>query len=136
MPLGKEVKVMQCWRCKAYGHRTGDIECPMRNQNVVLDAERQAREDPMSAFIVVKEGDRRKKYERVEYLMQVLEEIRSEERERKALKRSRRSDSIDSDSTSSSDSSVKAKKKKKKKSKHKKEKEDKGKHKKSKKSRR
>jgi hypothetical protein len=24
MPLGKEVKVMQCWRCKAYGHRTGD----------------------------------------------------------------------------------------------------------------
>ena len=23
MPLGKEVKVMQCWRCKAYGHRCG-----------------------------------------------------------------------------------------------------------------
>lgn len=21
MPLGKEVKVMQCWRCKAFGHR-------------------------------------------------------------------------------------------------------------------
>ena len=21
MPLGKEVKVMQCWKCKAYGHR-------------------------------------------------------------------------------------------------------------------
>lgn len=21
LPLGKEVKVMQCWRCKAYGHR-------------------------------------------------------------------------------------------------------------------
>lgn len=20
-PLGKEVKVMQCWKCKAYGHR-------------------------------------------------------------------------------------------------------------------
>lgn len=28
MPLGKEVKVMQCWRCKSYGHRTGDKECP------------------------------------------------------------------------------------------------------------
>uniref|UniRef100_A0AAZ3R6I0 Retinitis pigmentosa 9 protein n=1 Tax=Oncorhynchus tshawytscha TaxID=74940 RepID=A0AAZ3R6I0_ONCTS len=28
MPLGKEVKVMQCWRCKRYGHRTGDRECP------------------------------------------------------------------------------------------------------------
>lgn len=22
MPLGKEVKVMQCWRCKAFGHRS------------------------------------------------------------------------------------------------------------------
>jgi hypothetical protein len=30
MPLGKEVKIMQCWRCKAYGHRTGDRECPLR----------------------------------------------------------------------------------------------------------
>ncbi|XP_069051187.1 retinitis pigmentosa 9 protein isoform X2 [Lepisosteus oculatus] len=28
MPLGREVKVMQCWRCKRYGHRTGDKECP------------------------------------------------------------------------------------------------------------
>uniref|UniRef100_A0A3Q4MKU2 RP9 pre-mRNA splicing factor n=1 Tax=Neolamprologus brichardi TaxID=32507 RepID=A0A3Q4MKU2_NEOBR len=28
MPLGREVKVMQCWRCKRYGHRTGDRECP------------------------------------------------------------------------------------------------------------
>ncbi|XP_072365853.1 retinitis pigmentosa 9 protein isoform X2 [Scyliorhinus torazame] len=28
MPLGKEVKVMQCWRCKNFGHRTGDRECP------------------------------------------------------------------------------------------------------------
>ncbi|KFM59718.1 Retinitis pigmentosa 9 protein, partial [Stegodyphus mimosarum] len=29
MPLGKEVKVMKCWRCKTYGHRTGDRECPL-----------------------------------------------------------------------------------------------------------
>lgn len=29
MPLGKEVKVMQCWRCKKFGHRTGDKECPL-----------------------------------------------------------------------------------------------------------
>ncbi|TKC52907.1 hypothetical protein EI555_009082 [Monodon monoceros] len=28
MPLGKEVRVMQCWRCKRYDHRTGDKECP------------------------------------------------------------------------------------------------------------
>ena len=34
--------VMQCWRCKAYGHRTGDRECPLsKSGNIVLDAERQ-----------------------------------------------------------------------------------------------
>ena len=37
-----QVKVMQCWRCKAYGHRTGDRECPLgKAGNIVLDAERQ-----------------------------------------------------------------------------------------------
>ena len=42
MPLGKEVKVMQCWRCKAYGHRTGDKECPLsKSGNITLDVERQ-----------------------------------------------------------------------------------------------
>jgi len=42
MPLGKEVKVMQCWRCRAYGHRTGDRECPLRMAgNILLDADRQ-----------------------------------------------------------------------------------------------
>lgn len=42
MPLGKEVKVMQCWRCKAYGHRTGDKECPLsKTGNITLDIERQ-----------------------------------------------------------------------------------------------
>lgn len=42
MPLGKEVKVMQCWRCKAYGHRTGDKECPLsQTGNIALDVERQ-----------------------------------------------------------------------------------------------
>jgi retinitis pigmentosa 9 protein len=42
MPLGKEVKVMQCFRCKAFGHRTGDRECPLAiSGNTVLDAERQ-----------------------------------------------------------------------------------------------
>jgi hypothetical protein len=42
MPLGKEVKVMQCWRCKAFGHRTGDKECPMnKSGNMNLDVERQ-----------------------------------------------------------------------------------------------
>ncbi len=36
MPLGVQVKVMQCWRCKAYGHRTGDAECPLRDTGRIL----------------------------------------------------------------------------------------------------
>jgi len=52
MPLGKQVKVMQCWRCKAYGHRTGDKECPLAlSGNVKLEADRKLYEDPMARFI-------------------------------------------------------------------------------------
>jgi hypothetical protein len=52
MPLGKEVKVMQCWRCKAFGHRTGDRECPMSlSGNTASESARQAREDPMTRYI-------------------------------------------------------------------------------------
>lgn len=42
MPLGKEVKLMQCWRCKAFGHRTGDRECPLKDVgNLAIESERQ-----------------------------------------------------------------------------------------------
>ncbi|KAK2556884.1 Retinitis pigmentosa 9 protein, partial [Acropora cervicornis] len=48
MPLGKEVKVMKCWRCKAYGHRTGDRECPLFiSGNKSIEKFRMAHEDPM-----------------------------------------------------------------------------------------
>jgi hypothetical protein len=50
LPMGVEVKVMQCFRCKAYGHRSGDRECPLtKSGNVVLDAERQV-------MLVVQDG--------------------------------------------------------------------------------
>lgn len=33
---------MQCWRCKQYGHRTGDRECPLfLTGNIEQDARRQ-----------------------------------------------------------------------------------------------
>ena len=39
------------WRCKAYGHRTGDRECPMRTSgNNKLEEERRIREDPMKGL--------------------------------------------------------------------------------------
>jgi retinitis pigmentosa 9 protein len=56
MPLGQEVKVMQCWRCKAnghanggYGHRTGDRECPFfLSGNIASEEMRKQMEDPMA----------------------------------------------------------------------------------------
>ena len=84
MPVGKEVKVMQCFRCKAYGHRTNDKECPLQKQgNLLLDSERQAREDPMSTFVANRIKLREEKYARADYLKQVMEEIRKEERDKK-----------------------------------------------------
>lgn len=91
LPMGVEVKVMQCWRCKAYGHRANDRECPLLLQgNVALDSERQAREDPMCSFVATKMENRREKYERVRHLMAIMEEIREEERQRQKKKEKRK----------------------------------------------
>jgi retinitis pigmentosa 9 protein len=91
MPLGVEVKVMQCFRCKAYGHRTGDRECPLANQgNFLLDTERQAREDPMAKFVASRSKEREEKYARVEELKLIVEQIRKEERDRKKRKSDKR----------------------------------------------
>lgn len=94
MPLGKEVQLMQCWRCKAYGHRTGDKECSMANAH---EPERLWREDPMQAAVAAKQEARRRKYERVDELKHLVEEIRQEERERKERKAKRRAASDDGD---------------------------------------
>jgi retinitis pigmentosa 9 protein len=40
---------MQCWRCKQYGHRTGDRECPLfLTGNIEQDARRQASEPALT----------------------------------------------------------------------------------------
>ena len=114
------MKVMQCFRCKAFGHRTNDKvsnsfilhiclyhidayidsythtllfihqECPLAKQgNLVLDSERQAREDPMSIFVAKKAKERQEKYERGEQLKLIVDEIRSEEAERRGIRRER-----------------------------------------------
>jgi retinitis pigmentosa 9 protein len=94
MPLGKEVKVMQCWRCKAYGHRTGDRECPLAKQgNFLLDAERQAREDPMSVVVAKNMKERQERYDRVEQLKLIVADIRREEIDRLKRKRDRKESS-------------------------------------------
>ncbi|MEQ2283473.1 hypothetical protein AMECASPLE_011663 [Ameca splendens] len=110
MPLGKEVKVMQCWRCKRYGHRTGDRECPFFIKgNQKLEQFRVAHEDPM--YDLIRENKRNEKETRIQQLQQLLQDTTS------------CSSSSDSDSSSSSSSSDShRKKRKKRKDKKKKEK--------------
>ncbi|KAM4724783.1 retinitis pigmentosa 9 protein [Anableps anableps] len=120
MPLGKEVKVMQCWRCKRYGHRTGDRECPFFIKgNQKLEQFRVAHEDPM--YDLIRENKRNEKETRIQQLQQLLQDTTSS------------SSSSDSDSSSSSSSSdhhrKKRKKRKDKKKKEKKKKKRKRKHK-------
>ncbi|KAK5612825.1 hypothetical protein CRENBAI_006038 [Crenichthys baileyi] len=117
MPLGKEVKVMQCWRCKRYGHRTGDRECPFFIKgNQKLEQFRVAHEDPM--YDLIRENKRNEKETRIQQLQQLLQDTTSS------------SSSSDSDSSSSSSSSDRhRKKRKKRKDKKKKKKKKKRKHK-------
>ncbi|XP_072365855.1 retinitis pigmentosa 9 protein isoform X4 [Scyliorhinus torazame] len=111
MPLGKEVKVMQCWRCKNFGHRTGDRECPyFISGNQKLEQFRVAHEDPM--YDLIRENKRFEKETRIQQLKQMLEDTTS-----------------DSKSSSSADSGAGHRKKRRKEKKRKKKKIKKKKHK-------
>lgn len=71
--------------------RTGDRECPMwESGNLAIESQRRTREDPMAEYAAQKDRDRLEKYERVQQLKLLVEEIRSEERERKRLKHERK----------------------------------------------
>ncbi|XP_075683061.1 retinitis pigmentosa 9 protein isoform X2 [Rhinoderma darwinii] len=107
MPLGREVKVMQCWRCKQYGHRTGDRECPyFIKGNQKIEQFRVAHEDPM--YGLLKEKEQQEKQMRIQQLKKLLEDSTSDE--------------SSGSSSSSNDSHEKNKKKKRKKEKKKKKK--------------
>ncbi|XP_048850271.1 retinitis pigmentosa 9 protein [Brienomyrus brachyistius] len=111
MPLGREVKVMQCWRCKNYGHRTGDKECPFFIKgNQKLEQFRVAHEDPM--YDLIRENKRNEKETRIQQLRQLLEDTTS-----------------DSDSSSGSSDHGRHKKRKRKEKKKKEKKKKKKKHK-------
>nr|XP_009678084.1 PREDICTED: retinitis pigmentosa 9 protein [Struthio camelus australis] len=120
MPLGKEVKVMQCWRCKRYGHRTGDKECPFFIKgNQKLEQFRVAHEDPM--YDIIRENKRHEKEMRIQQLKQLLEDSTSEDDDDNSDDSSEDDDDNSSSSTSS-ECRDKHKKKKRKKEKKKKEK--------------
>ncbi|XP_073921434.1 uncharacterized protein isoform X4 [Castor canadensis] len=99
---------LQSWRCKRYGHRTGDKECPFFIKgNQKLEQFRVAHEDPM--YDIIRENKRHEKDVRIQQLKRLLEDSTSDE-----------------DGSSSSSSECREKhKKKKKKEKHKKRKKEK-----------
>lgn len=79
MPLGMEVKVMQCWRCKAFGHRTGDRDCPLFLQgNARSEAILKASYDPMHHYLKQqKSADMADARSRIELCQRLLaEEVR------------------------------------------------------------
>lgn len=82
---------MQCWRCKGYGHRTGDRECPLfLTGNLESDARRQAREDPMSAYVGVRVLKHEEKEARRAQLQAMVDQIRTERREKKRRRKERK----------------------------------------------
>lgn len=91
-PLGKEVKVMKCWRCKTYGHRTGDKECPLfLSGNQKAEAFRHTHEDPMYQY--VKDVETQKKLEKVEMLKKLLQsDDESKKKEKKRKKKDKHKD--------------------------------------------
>ena len=51
-PFGVDLQHTKCSRCQGWGHRLGDRECPMRDQNP-LDAGNKERMDPMAGSVQV-----------------------------------------------------------------------------------
>ncbi|XP_071660940.1 retinitis pigmentosa 9 protein isoform X3 [Patagioenas fasciata] len=107
------------WRCKRYGHRTGDKECPFFIKgNQKLEQFRVAHEDPM--YDIIRENKRHEKELRIQQLKQLLEDSTSEDDDS-----SDDSDEDDEGGSSSTSSECRDKHKKKKRKKEKKKKEKK-----------
>ncbi|XP_043575146.1 retinitis pigmentosa 9 protein isoform X1 [Chiloscyllium plagiosum] len=148
MPLGKEVKVMQCWRCKNFGHRTGDRECPyfisgnqkLEQFRVELTIYNEAYDLDLQLANLSRHSEKMKRMTGQRLLLQAHEDpmydlIRENKRCEKEtriqqLKQMLEDTTSDSNSSSSSDSIDRHRKKKKRKEKkRKKEKKKKKKHK-------
>jgi len=47
-PVGATIRYCQCLKCGAFGHTSGDRECPLWGEITSLNAARLRREDPMT----------------------------------------------------------------------------------------
>ncbi|KAL3860375.1 hypothetical protein ACJMK2_010510 [Sinanodonta woodiana] len=71
MTAGKELKDMQCWHCKGYGHRRGDKNCPkFKSASIQTTRLKWSYEDPMYRYI--EDNKRREKEKRIQQLQALL----------------------------------------------------------------
>ena len=80
---------MQCWRCKQYGHRTGDRECPLNESgNLENEAARRMLEDPLASFKGAAKAEEKlaKKRKKLEMLQDLLGEVDRDLAEKKKKK--------------------------------------------------
>ena len=86
--FGKAIYVVQCYRCKCYGHRAGDPECKYTETgDLNLELQRRIREDPLRVFKPIEhEG---KSHSKVERMKELLEEAKQERRHHHRHKRRR-----------------------------------------------
>mmetsp|Transcript_36413 Transcript_36413/g.58445 ORF Transcript_36413/g.58445 Transcript_36413/m.58445 type:complete len:97 (-) Transcript_36413:355-645(-) len=86
---------MKCWRCKQYGHRTGDRECPMKQSgNMTNEKKRRVMYDPMASMVEkrAKKKDARREARRERQLAKIAwyQELLEEEREKRDRRRNER----------------------------------------------
>jgi CBF1 interacting corepressor len=50
-PFGVEIRNVKCVRCGAFGHQSGDRECPLKDMIMPNDESRLKRDDPLNAIL-------------------------------------------------------------------------------------
>ncbi|KAK8813987.1 hypothetical protein WA538_000340 [Blastocystis sp. DL] len=76
--FGKAIRVVQCYRCKCYGHRAGDPECKYTaTGDFNQELQRRVREDPVTCFRKMDSG--KKESPKVQRMKELLEEAKREQ---------------------------------------------------------
>ncbi|KAG8382043.1 hypothetical protein BUALT_Bualt05G0035500 [Buddleja alternifolia] len=62
-PFGVEIRNVKCLRCGAYGHQSGDRECPLKDTIMPNEESRLKRDDPLTAIQAQTESSEPLKWE-------------------------------------------------------------------------